>query len=591
MWPMLGADAAKLMRLSPPPGVATQMFEGLVAWPTAVEGPILLFVIDEDMVPFAVHASQRGAWVIGYEPLRALAGMNAARLSVVHDPLGTFRTFARGFRDTLPCPVVAVGGSNGKTTTKDLIAAALSPLGHVVCTRGTNNGWAGVPTTLTRHELRHDDPPKALVVEVGIDEVGAMAAHMDVLRPDLAVLTCLGPEHLAGLKDHDTCIREELGLFHAPRRVWLADEAALRARLHEAHADDAVVTSTPLGQEPRCVTHYFVVERESPSGQSVRIAHGDAQTTRLELSLLGRHNASNGALAFAVASLLGVPPERAASALAACAPPKQRARIEHLGSGCVLIDDTYNASPSSLRAALALLSLFPHREPLVILGDMLDLGDRTAVEHLALLPLLHSLGKHSLVLSGPAMASLADALGDCVLALCPPGAAEINFAPADLYDRVVLVKGSRGMHMEHWAERIRQAESKRDQTRPTLCVLGRAHEEIARHLREGLGRQVAVSAVDPGHPLCAQASALLFWDFEAEGADPEAELARMVQPLLQAPGHVALLLGSSETMDLVAEVTHPRAARICAGDPAEFAKASADAWRQRQASTAAHRQG
>jgi UDP-N-acetylmuramoyl-tripeptide--D-alanyl-D-alanine ligase len=578
MWPMLGADAAKLMGMLPPPSVATQTFEALVAWPARVEGPILVFVIDEDMVPFAAEASQRGAWVIGYEPLRALVGMNSSRLSVVNDPLGTFRNFAREFGNTLPCPVVAVGGSNGKTTTKDLIAAALSPLGHVVCTRGTNNGWAGVPTTLTRHELRRDNPPKALVVEVGIDEVGAMASHMAILRPDVAVLTCLGPEHLAGLKDHETCVREELGLFQAPRRVWLADEPALRARLHEAHANDAVVTSTPLGPEPSCVTHTFVVERESPTGQSVRIAQRDAPAARLDLSLVGSHNARNAALAFAVARLLGVPAERAASALAACEPPKQRARIEHLGSGCMLIDDTYNASPSSVRAALGLLALFPHREPLVILGDMLDLGAYTEAEHLALVPLLRLLGKHSVMLCGPAMASLAGALGDRVHALPPPGITESNGVPSDLYDRVVLVKGSRGMHMERWAERIRQAEAHADQGRPAMCVLGRAREEIARHLRDALGQRVAVSAVDAGHPLCARASALLLWDFEAEGADPEAELAQMVQPLLQAPAHVALMLGGSETMDLVAEVTDRRAERLCASSAEEFARAAVDGW-------------
>ena len=588
---MLGADAAKLMGVLPPPSVATQTFEALVAWPARVEGPIMVFVIDEDMVPFAAEASQRGAWVIGYEPLRALMGMNPSRLSVVTDPFGTFRNFASGFRNTLPCPVVAVGGSNGKTTTKDLIAAALSPLGHVVSTRGTNNGWAGVPTTLTRYELRHDNPPKALVVEVGIDEVGAMASHMAIVRPDVAVLTCLGPEHLAGLKDHETCIREELGLFQAPRRVWLADEPALRARLHEAHVNDAVVTSTPLGPEPSCVTHTFVVERGSPTGQSLRIANGEAPATRLDLRLVGSHNARNAALAFAVARLLGVSPERAASALTACGPPQQRTRIEHLGSGCVLIDDTYNASPSSVRAALGLLALFPHREPLVILGDMLDLGAHTEAEHLALLPLLRALGKQSLMLYGPAMASLADALGDRVLALPPPGITESTCVPSDLYDRVVLVKGSRGMHMERWAERVRKAEAHASPSRPVLCVLGSAREEIARHLRNELGTRASVSAVDAEHPLCAQASALLLWDFEAEGADPEAKLARMLQPLLQALRHVALVLGSSDTMDLVAEVTDTRAERICASSAAEFAKAAADVWRQRHASTSPDSQG
>ena len=109
-----------MMGILAPETVAGETFEGLVAWPSNVEGPLLLFVIDEGMVPYVARASQRGVWVIAREPLLRLDGMNPERFSAVPDPLRAFRNFAKSFRATLPCPVVAVGGSNGKTTTKDL---------------------------------------------------------------------------------------------------------------------------------------------------------------------------------------------------------------------------------------------------------------------------------------------------------------------------------------------------------------------------------------------------------------------------------------------------------------------------------------
>jgi UDP-N-acetylmuramoyl-L-alanyl-D-glutamate--2,6-diaminopimelate ligase len=341
---------------------------------------------------------------------------------VVDDTLVAARKLAAFFRKRFPFPVIAVGGSNGKTTTKDLIAAALGP--RAAKTPETMNGWTGIPFTLLDRSLSRDTT--ALVVEVGIDAVGAMKEHAALVDPDVSVLTMIGPEHLAGLGDLDTVAREELLLFtpRARRVVNMSD-----ARLAPAARDGDVRVEGWMRLE---LGPYWT---------------GIEWSGEFEVPLAGAHNASNLALAVAVARSLGRSDDEIRAGLAAFEPPSMRCQIHRLATDTILIDDAYNASPPSMAAACALLDAWPSRKRILVLGDMLDLGAASEAAHAALVPVLEKMKDARIYLDGEAMAAVHRAL---------PGSVHGVETIDDIRGAVVLVKGSRGMHLERVVAALRE---------------------------------------------------------------------------------------------------------------------------------------
>jgi len=200
---------------------------------------VALSFADADAHAWVEEALSRGAAIASVSErwggLSALSPALRARCVTVIDVLASFRKLAAVFRARLPYPVVAVAGSNGKTTTKEMLCALLSGPGHrVVKTPGTDNGFVGLPRTLCSREHHRDAAPDALVLEIGIDARGAMQEHARMVAPDMVVMTALGPEHLDGLGDEATAVEEELRLFdEAPgaRRVvhWGDPEIERRA--------------------------------------------------------------------------------------------------------------------------------------------------------------------------------------------------------------------------------------------------------------------------------------------------------------------------------------------------------------------------
>ncbi len=391
-----------------------------------------------------------------------------ARCLTAADSVVAFRALAAMFRKRFSFPVVAVAGSNGKTTVKDMLAAMLCGGGfRTTATRETMNGWTGLPYTLTRRAHTTKVPPHALVVEIGIDAVGAMKQHAQLVDADVCVLTALGPEHLHGLRDADTAAREELALFtESPRarRVYQMADARIRAAAHDARKDDIVVVRAELERAanvPLARVAYEVVETTPTSSDVMlswfpRDAEAAAWTGRLHLPMPGLHNARNLAAAFGAGLAVGRAPDELARGLRAFSPPHMRCEVREVGNGCTLVDDAYNASPESMRAALALLDTpaWSARAKVLVLADMLDLGDESARYHEELVAPLRAWTERgaTLRLVGEAMEPVARALGmsaPAVLHLADGAtASEVLDDAVQLKDAVVLVKGSRGMHLE-----------------------------------------------------------------------------------------------------------------------------------------------
>ena len=441
-----------------------------------------------------------------WEGLASLDPSLQARCATTPDVLSSFRCLAAAFRRELPCPVIAVFGCNGKTTTKEMLAALLSAPGRrVVKTPGTDNGFVGLPRTLCSREIRSAAPPEVVVLEIGIDATGAMESHARMTAPDVAVLTALGPEHLDGLGDTETAIAEELSLFRevpaATRVVPWGDPEVQRRRLDTkaivrvqdiAVVEEGSLTEERLSWPPSSRTLVFrTSSRGEGSGVAASWFTGGEQGSpawegHFDVPLPGAHNAGNFALALAAALALGRSPETIARGWETFEAPPWRSRVTPLARGALLYDDSFNASPLAVRAALAALAepSWADRPKVIVLGDMLELGAESARWHLELASSLCQLDTATLHLFGPRMAALGRALevsgaggaaaphdGSTARGAAARGAAARGAAargaavgrtvedasrdPVDLVwdldlpaGAVVLVKGSRGMRME-----------------------------------------------------------------------------------------------------------------------------------------------
>ena len=355
----------------------------------------------------------------------------------VDDTLQAYQQLALLHRRALGQPVVAVTGSAGKTTTRELIRAALAPLGPVHCSEGNNNNDIGVPLTVLSADTHH----RALVIEMGMRGPGEIERLSRCTEPDVAVITNIGTAHIGRLGSREAIAAAKCEIVAALKAdgvvVIPAGDALLETALSKVWsgrvlrvrlADDAPVAADCIGAVD--------------AGQLEVGGH------RLPLPLEGRHNARNCLLALAVADQLGVS-SASLNAMEVSVPGGRNRRL--VQGGLTLLDETYNASPEAVMAALALLSSQPGRR-FAVLGTMLELGAESLQLHCAVATQAAALKLDGLVVvdggeEGRAMANAAAALPRISVVSSPEDAAE----PLRKWLRsgdVVLLKASRGVALE-----------------------------------------------------------------------------------------------------------------------------------------------
>ncbi|MBI3456014.1 MAG: UDP-N-acetylmuramoyl-tripeptide--D-alanyl-D-alanine ligase [Candidatus Rokubacteria bacterium] len=370
---------------------------------------------------------------------------------LVDDTTLALQRLAAFHRRRLAIPVVAVTGSNGKTATKELAAAVLGQRFRVLKAVGSFNNQWGLPLTLLRLERTHE----AAVLELGMSAFGEIAALAQIAQPSVGVVTAIAPAHLEGVGSIEGVQKAKGELVHAIPPDGLvvlnADDALVLALAREARGH--VVT---YGQAASADVRLGEV---SPVAGGLRftITTGDA-TAAVHLPLAGRHNAWNAAAAVAVGVALEVSLAAAAAALAHAAPLKGRLHWREAG-GVRILDDTYNANPASLRAALdALGEGGVGGRAWVVFGDMLELGAASEAAHeeagrwVAALPVagLATAGSAARLTAGAAAAA---GCPDVAAFDTPEETAAHVAARVAAGDRV-LVKGSRAMRMERAIETL-----------------------------------------------------------------------------------------------------------------------------------------
>ena len=355
----------------------------------------------------------------------------------VDDTLAAYQQLALLHRRQLGLPLVAVTGSAGKTTTRELIRAVLAPLGAIQASDGNNNNDIGVPLTVLGAGSDH----AALVIEMGMRGPGEIARLSRCTEPDVAVITNIGTAHIGRLGSREaiatakceiTAALHPQGVVVIPAGDPLLEQAlaavwqgrVLRVRLE----DDPDITADLIG-----------------AARNDRLLLDEAS---IPLPLDGRHNARNLLLALAVGSHLGVDPASAAQ-LHVNIPGGRNRRLQQ--GGLTLLDETYNASPEAVLAALDLLADQPGRR-FAVLGTMLELGDRSIELHQQVAARAAALKLDGVVLvdggdEGQAMANVASGL-DRLALVATPEAAAVPLGQWLQAGDVVLLKASRGVALE-----------------------------------------------------------------------------------------------------------------------------------------------
>ena len=346
---------------------------------------------------------------------------------VVDDPWRAIGRLARHVVDTVGPTVVAITGSYGKTTVKDLTAAALAPARRVVASRGSFNNELGVPLTMLDVTVGVD----VLVAEAGARNAGDLTDLGRLIAPDIAVVTAVGPVHLETFGDEDGVAAEKSRLVTAlgdsGTAVLNADDPRVAAM---AALAPATLTVSATGAAADLRAHDV---RTDPTGRVHARAETPWGSVDVALPLPGAHHLTNGLLALAVAGLGGVPLAAAAAALADATTSPHRAVLQRAG-GVTILDDAYNASPPTVRGALRTLADLPcDGRRWAVLGEMAELGPDADAQHRAVGGACGVLDV--LVVVGAAAAPLADA------AAALPEAPEVHRV-ADHGEAAELVRGA-----------------------------------------------------------------------------------------------------------------------------------------------------
>ena len=372
---------------------------------------------------------------------------------VVPDTQAALERAARAWRAAFAGPLVGVAGSNGKTTAKEMTAAILAQAGECLATRGNLNNHIGVPLTLLRLTPAH----RFAVVEMGANRAGEVAALVDLARPSVGLITNAGAEHLEGFGSLEGVARAEgemvAGLPSDATAVINADDEF--ASLWRGSTAARVVT---FGV--RAAADFSASEVRTavgPEGFSTHFRLNAPQGgAAIRLGLGGAHNVANALAAAAAAGSCGATLEHIAAGLATLHAVPGRLQFKHAPGGAWLIDDSYNANPSSMRDAIEELASLGGRRWLV-LDDMAELGDYAPAAHTEVGEFARAHGIERLYATGALMARAVESFGagaQWFADVAALGAAVTRALGGAGPEVRILIKGSRFNRLERVADAL-----------------------------------------------------------------------------------------------------------------------------------------
>lgn len=365
----------------------------------------------------------------------------------VDNTVDAMQRIGMALRERFTKPIIAVTGSVGKTTTREMIAKALSSAKRTFQTPKNFNSQIGVPITLSRM----DSADEIAVLELGISEPGQMDILSEMVKPDMAVVTTIGVAHIEFMKTQENIRHEKLSIVHC-----MKESGTLFLNGDDRLLKDAVET-----EQLTCRTLFYGTE-EWCDYYAKDIVYHDSYTTftcvhgneevEVHLSTLGKHNVRNCVVALAVAGENGISMETAAGVFAEF--EGQRQRLLRLENKFTLIDDTYNASPDSMRASIDVLCDMPcEGRRVAVLGDMFELGENEVQYHREIGEFLLDKPIDEVVVLGTLSQNIKEVLehGDTsvkVYTFSDNEEAAIYLVATLRPEDIVLIKASNGMNLK-----------------------------------------------------------------------------------------------------------------------------------------------
>lgn len=385
---------------------------------------------------FAEKALEAGAkYVIADEDLFP----GNERIKLVDNALEYLQKLANHHRRKFNIPVIGITGSNGKTTTKELVTTVLSKTFKVLCTQGNLNNHIGVPLTLLKLTETHE----IAVVEMGANKFNDIQELCEIAEPTHGIITNIGRAHLEGFLNFEGVLKTKLELY---------DSVSASKGIIFFNADDDILSSH-LPQNVSKIS-YSSINSADVSGEllnlnpyvNMRWKMEGYESEAIQTQMIGKYNFYNFLAAICIGSYFGVQAELISEAIASYAPSNNRSQIEKTGRN-TLIMDAYNANPTSMTSALESFAFIDHEDKLAILGDMFELGEESAEEHQKIMNLIHFLNLPALCI-GERFQQANPGTDPLVHTFVNKEEARNYLTANPISNKLVLLKGSRGIGLE-----------------------------------------------------------------------------------------------------------------------------------------------
>jgi UDP-N-acetylmuramoyl-tripeptide--D-alanyl-D-alanine ligase len=357
---------------------------------------------------------------------------------LVEDCLFELQALASQYRKQLNIPVLAITGTNGKTTTKELLAAIMSKKLKVHYTKGNLNNHIGVPLTI----LSAPPDTQMMIIEMGANHIGEIRTLCVIARPEYGIITNIGTAHIEGFGSFEGVVRAKTELYEHLRKVngiaLYNDKNPLLAEKIFRIINRAVPFSDPAGIE-------LIV---SPIGSDLNLKVSVSyqhQTYTLNTNLFGMYNLENVKAAIAAGLFFGVEMRDIAEAVSNYQPANNRSQIKKTDRNTIICD-SYNANPSSMKLAIESFASLNANSKAVIIGDMLELGEKTMEEHTKVLELIKSLNPEKALLVGDSFMKVSAKSDFEIFPDVNTLSEYLKREPLD--GKTILIKGSRGMGLE-----------------------------------------------------------------------------------------------------------------------------------------------